>query len=129
MYCAIEDLKERYPLKLLTDCASETDELTQEAVEIIETAIKDSSAELDIYLYSYALSVPYPEIIVRLCAEMTINNLLKRVEAENESYSLRQKWIERMTDMLKREDISFASPGENKPERKTLFVSDPPRGW
>ena len=127
MYCDIDDVKARYSEDYLLSLAIEEGEIDE---TVFEQAISDAGGELLPYLAWYELEAPYPDLIIKLCVEMTINSLLRRIEqtAGDSEFRSRQDWIDKTLKDLLNKKLQFGLTEEEEYDR-ARFGYDDSREW
>ena len=127
MYCDIDDVKARYAEDYLLSLAQAEGEIDE---TVFEQAISDAGGELLPYLAWYELEAPYPDLIIKLCVEMTINNLLRRLEqtAGDSEFRSRQDWIDKTLKDLLNKKLQFGTE-ESEEFETSRFGYDDSREW
>ena len=131
MYCTLANVQERYPSEFLIQLASLTSTLDAAAQLVITQAIEDASAEIDAYSSQYDFESPYPELITKLCVEMTINNLLRRIEQSggDGEYKARKEWIDGILEKLMKGLLEFDGVGDEDVSTGIQIDCDDSREW
>ena len=131
MYCDLDGIKARYPEKDLIELTTDDVEATEPDSDIIEQAITDATAEIDSHLGKYTLPETIPNIIIKLCVELSVLNLYVRRSILTEEIKEKRKWCD---DLLKKLSLKQIALPEDKTDPEAIFTgirinSNPMRNW
>lgn len=131
MFCTLDDLLKRYSEDYLIQISSKTDIIDTEAEDIINQAINDASNEIKVNSSHYKLDLEkIPDLISKLCCEITIRNLLQRIDQSiGETFDNRVNWINQTLNKLSRGELDIETIETEDPNTLIKFTSDLPRGW
>lgn len=131
MYCNVDDMVEVYSLPVMTQISQRPDsDRTQLNTSVIEKAIKDASAEINMYLDSRGL-LPVedvPEVLVRICCDLAFYYLHLKPSPDGtvaNAYKTRIRQLEKVASgqlslgitqsgkVTEPEDVVIFNPGRN----------------
>lgn len=131
MYCSVDDMVEVFSLPTMTQISQRpgTDR-TQVNTLVVEKAIKDASAEINMYLDSRGLLpvTDIPEILTRICCDMAFYYLHLKPTTEGAvamAYKTRVRQLEKVASgslslgltqsgkVAEPEDVVIFNPGRN----------------